>query len=177
MAESAGFFLGVLGMVTIYEYPYDIPKTYYGGIGEVMAKMALVEHQIMLVIGHLLKLKNPKQVRVGFLGMTMKARIGAMNALAKNWAPTTAIKNELSDIASGARNLSKIRNSFAHGIWCYPVGQSKRKLFISFSEESKDFYMPKAKHYKSTDIIAKAKEVRALIKRLKRVLDDLKAAP
>jgi hypothetical protein len=161
-------------MAAVYKFPFDIPKTYCKAIGEVMSKMALVEFQTMLVIGHLLKIKNPKQVRVAFMGMTMKARLGAMNALATHWSPTPGIKTEIVSIVKDARKLVKVRNSFAHGQWGYKANQ--RKFAVVFSEESKDFYLPKAKTYKSAEIVAKAAEVRALSKRLNLVLEALKAS-
>jgi hypothetical protein len=162
--------------IDVYNFPFDIPKTYYRAIGEVIAKMALVELQVMHVIGRLLKIKDPKQVRVAFMGMGMKARIGAMQALASNWSPTQQIRQELCSIAADARKLSGVRNSFAHGQWGYKQNGDRRKLAVAFAEEGKDFYLPKGKPYKSAELIAKAQEVRAVSKRLKRVIEALDAA-
>lgn len=158
-------------MVEKYAFPFDIHKTYYQAIGEVIARMALVEFQVMLVIGHLLKLKNPKQVRVSFMGMTMKARLGAIKSLASNWAPTPQIKQELCSIVSEISKLTAIRNSFAHGMWGRKA--NSQKLHVTFAKEGKDFYLPKSKHYTSAEIVAKAKEVRAVSKRLLRAIEKL----
>jgi len=159
-------------MVAYLTYPYDIPKTYYTGIGQVIARMALVEHQVMTLIGKLLKLGDPKQVRVSFMGMSMKARLGAANALGANWAPTPALRAEIKSIVSTTLKLSRIRNSFAHGQWGYKL-PNRRKLYVVFPEDGKDFYLPKNKHYKSSEILAIAKDVRAISKRLKAVIDAI----
>lgn len=159
-------------MSALISYPYDIPKTYYMGIGEVISKMSLVEHQTMVLIGKLLKLENPKQVRVSFMGMSMKARLGAVNALALNWAPTPVLKAEIRSIVSATLKLSRIRNSFAHGQWGYQL-PDRKKLYVVFPEESKNFYLPRNKHYKSAELLTIAKNVRAISKRLKAVIDAL----
>lgn len=160
-------------MATLYTFPFDIPKTYYRGIGEVIARMSLIEHQVMVVIGKLLRLKDPKQVRVSFMGMTIKARLGAMQALASNWAPTPQLKQEICSIARATRRFVEVRNSFAHGQWGYAT--NKRKLHVGFAKESLDFYLPKSKHYTSSELLAIAKDVRATSKRLYRVTIELDA--
>jgi len=124
----------------------------------------------------LLKQRNPKQLRVSFMGMAAKARLGALQALANNWSPNATVKQEINEIAKDARKLALVRNSFAHGVWGHP-GTSKRSLYVSFAEEGRDFYMPKAKRYKSAEIVAKATEIRALNKRLWKVIEELRALP
>ena|SRR2546422_6888686 len=96
----------------------------------------------MLAIGELLKLKNPKQVRISFMGMATKARLGALKAMATNWSPSNQIKAELHGIIKDALKLTGVRHSFAHGHWGY--FQDRRKLEVIFAEEGKDFYMPKS---------------------------------
>jgi len=159
---------------TVYTYPFDIPKTHCKAIGEVISKMALAEFQVMQLIGYLLGIKDPKKLRISFMGMSMKARLGAVKALATYWSPTPSIKSEIHSIVSELRKLAPVRNSFAHGQWGFST--NRRKLSIVFAEESKDFFLPKAKHYKSAHIVAKAIEARAIVKRLKHVCDSLKGA-
>jgi hypothetical protein len=162
-------------MATLYVQPFDIPKTYYRAIGEVIARRALFDFHVMLAIGQLLKIQNPKQVRVSFMGMAAKAKLGALKALATNWSPTPAIRTELHAIVREALRITDTRNSFAHGRWGHPA--NSKRLVVIYAEEGKDFYMPKAKRYTSAEITAKAAELRALNKRLWAVIEQLKSSP
>lgn len=159
--------------VIILKLPVDIPKTYYQAVGEVVSRMARVEHQLMVAIGLLLQLKNPKQVRVSFMGMNMKARLGAIRALASNWVTDPELKQELCTIVAEARKLADTRNSLAHGVWAKQGG--KKTLRLGYALESKDFYMPRSTPYTTAQIVAKAKEVRALAIRLDNAIGALKS--
>src|SRR5690606_22277114 len=111
--------------------PFDIPNTYYRAIGEIIARQALFDFHVMLAIGELLKLKDPKKVRVSFMGMATKARLGALRSMAANWAPTPQIRTELHGIIKDALKLTGIRNNVAHGYWGY--FQDRRKLEVIFA--------------------------------------------
>jgi hypothetical protein len=153
--------------------PPDLRKTMYEAIGEYVARSALFEFQLISAISFLAGVTNKKKRRISFMGMTFSARLGTFKALGKYWAPTTRIRDQIDSIVSAGHKIRLMRNSIAHGVWSYEKGGDKRRLFVYFAPENKDYYLPKSKHYTADQLRAKAKGVRRLNTRLEKLVDQL----
>ena len=60
------------------KYPFDLPSTYYRGIGEIIARTARFENSLMEAIAAIVPIDNPKKKRVMLMSMSVKPKLGIL---------------------------------------------------------------------------------------------------
>src|SRR5688500_2457334 len=99
------------------KYPFDLPATYYRGIGEVIARTARFEHSLMDAIAAIVPIDDPKKKRVMLMSMSIKPKLGILKAMANNWVPAGTLRTDFTSVVKDAGSLVNIRHYVAHGVW------------------------------------------------------------
>lgn len=151
-------------MAKVFNTAVSIPKTYYRAIGEMIARTALFETQLMDAIAEIIPIREKKMKRVVLMNMSVKPKFGVLDALVKNWITHAALRKELLFIIKHGRQLVNFRHYLAHGIWAYD--KNPRKPYLLFIPESKDVFLPKHMQLTSKEIEGAAKAMLHLTERL-----------
>ena len=95
--------------------------------------------------------------------------------MANNWVPAGKLRNEFLAIIKESLRFITFRHYVAHGTWGVEKDKHKTRFRLSFVEEPKDVYMPRAMYVRSKQLLLIAQAIRDLDMRLAAAVARLKA--
>lgn len=160
-------------MATMYVFPLDLDPAYYRAIGEVAARGALLDKQLgdPIRVGFGV---GKKEGRVLTNGMSIKVKANVINALSLRWIKAPQLRVEAKKISREAFKVMQKRNEIVHGVFGHPE-DAPNDIRMIYTRSAEERIMPKAERKSPADIAGIAEEIRALQKRILKLVKAMEA--
>jgi len=151
-------------MAQLFGHPESIPKSHYKGVGEIVARWAMLEHHIERLLWKALNLDN-KKGRLLTHSLGTRAKIQMLKTITLRWIASPKEQKEVRAIAKAADRLANRRHAIAHGIWGHPLGKPTQ-IHLFYMREGHQRILPQVERIKASDLARVATAVRALDQRI-----------
>ena len=97
----------------------EMPTELLAGIGEVVARWGYLHFQLGVIVREIAGIKDKALGRVITLGPELSAVCGQLRVLTMTdrWLKDETLRKDIQELAEDARDSSKHRNNYAHGIY------------------------------------------------------------